>query len=60
MAFNTKKILCVAGTRPKAIRIVPIILALKNEPWAEVRALARADDDQAARLIAKKLREDLA
>lgn len=37
-----KKILCVVGTRPEAIKMAPVILALKNEPWAEVRVLATA------------------
>ena len=30
------------GTRPEAIKMAPVILALKNEPWAEVRVLATA------------------
>ncbi len=37
-----KKILNVVGTRPEAIKMAPVILALKNEPWAEVRVLATA------------------
>jgi UDP-N-acetylglucosamine 2-epimerase (non-hydrolysing) len=37
-----KKILCVVGTRPEAIKMAPVILALKKEPWAEVRVLATA------------------
>ena len=40
--MSKKKILCVVGTRPKAIKMAPMILALKNEPWAEVRVLATA------------------
>ena len=36
------KILCVVGTRPEAIKMAPVILGLKNEPWAEVRVLATA------------------
>jgi UDP-N-acetylglucosamine 2-epimerase (non-hydrolysing) len=39
---NRKKILCVVGTRPEAIKMAPVILALKKEPWAEVRILATA------------------
>lgn len=35
-----KKIICVVGTRPEAIKMAPVILALKNEPWAHVRVLA--------------------
>lgn len=37
-----KKILCVIGTRPEAIKMAPVILALRNEPWADVRVLATA------------------
>lgn len=36
------KILCVVGTRPEAIKMAPVILALKKEPWADVRVLATA------------------
>lgn len=36
------KIICVIGTRPEAIKMAPVILALKNESWAEVRVLATA------------------
>lgn len=36
------KCLCVVGTRPEAIKMAPVILALKNEPWANVRVLATA------------------
>ncbi|WP_020559656.1 non-hydrolyzing UDP-N-acetylglucosamine 2-epimerase [Thiofilum flexile] len=36
------KILCVIGTRPEAIKMAPIIMALKKEPWANVRVLATA------------------
>lgn len=40
--MKTKRILCVVGTRPEAIKMVPVIRALKAEPWAEVRILATA------------------
>lgn len=40
--MNKKKILTVVGTRPEAIKMAPVILALKNEPWADVRVLATA------------------
>lgn len=36
------KILCVVGTRPEAIKMAPVILALKEQPWANVRVLATA------------------
>lgn len=35
-------ILCVVGTRPEAIKMAPVIRALKNEDWANVRVLATA------------------
>lgn len=41
-----KKILCVVGTRPEAIKMAPVILALKATPWAEVRVLATAQHRQ--------------
>lgn len=44
--MNKKKILCVVGTRPEAIKMAPVILALKNESWAEVRVLATAQHRQ--------------
>ena len=37
-----RKVLCVMGTRPEAIKMAPVILALKKEPWANVRVLATA------------------
>lgn len=37
-----KKILCVIGTRPEAVKMAPIILALKKEDWVSVRVLATA------------------
>ncbi len=37
-----KRILCVVGTRPEAIKMAPVILALRREPWATVRVLATA------------------
>ena len=37
-----KKIICVVETRPEAIKMAPVIMALKAEPWAEVRVLATA------------------
>jgi len=36
------KIMCVVGTRPEAIKMAPVILALKAEPCADVRVLATA------------------
>ena len=37
-----KKILCVVGTRPEAIKMAPVIHRLRAEPWAQVRVLATA------------------
>jgi len=37
-----KRVLCVVGTRPEAIKMAPVIMALKAEPWADVRVLATA------------------
>lgn len=40
--MNKKKVLCVVGTRPEAIKMAPVILRLQTEAWAEVRVLATA------------------
>lgn len=40
------KIICTIGTRPEAIKMAPVILALKQKPWAEVRVLATAQHRQ--------------
>ena len=49
------KILCVVGTRPEAVKMAPVILAMKQEPWAQVRVLATAQHrhmlDQVLRLF---------
>ena len=50
-----KKALCVVGTRPEAIKMAPVIQALRREPWAQVRVLATAQHrhmlDQVLRLF---------
>ncbi len=38
----TAHILCVAGTRPEVIKMAPVILALQQMRWANVRMLATA------------------
>jgi len=40
--MSKKKIICVIGTRPEAIKMAPVILALKQQPLVEVRVLATA------------------
>lgn len=42
----SKKIICVVGTRPEAIKMAPLINALKNEPWVDCRVLATAQHRQ--------------
>ena len=37
-----RKIICVVGTRPEAIKMAPVILELKKQAWANVRVLATA------------------
>jgi len=44
--IHKKKILVVVGTRPEAIKMAPVILALREEPWAEVTVLATAQHRQ--------------
>jgi UDP-N-acetylglucosamine 2-epimerase (non-hydrolysing) len=41
-----KKVVCVVGTRPEAIKMAPVILVLRREPWAETRVLASAQHRQ--------------
>ncbi|MFK0682904.1 UDP-N-acetylglucosamine 2-epimerase (non-hydrolyzing) [Ochrobactrum sp. BD67] len=41
-----KKILCVVGTRPEAIKMAPVILGLRKEKWVDVRVLATAQHRQ--------------
>lgn len=37
-----KRILCMVGTRPEVIKMAPVILALRQEKWADVRVCATA------------------
>lgn len=37
-----RKVLCVVGTRPEAIKMAPVILSQKKEPWVKVIVLATA------------------
>jgi UDP-N-acetylglucosamine 2-epimerase (non-hydrolysing) len=36
----TRKILCIAGTRPEIIKLAPVIRALRATPWAETTVAA--------------------
>ena len=40
--MEKKRIFCIVGTRPEAIKMAPVILSLKQEPWADVVVLATA------------------
>lgn len=40
--MNKKHVLCVVGTRPEAIKMAPVILALQKQKWADVKVLATA------------------
>jgi len=40
--MKNKCVLCVVGTRPEAIKMAPVILALRKQEWAEVKVLATA------------------
>lgn len=37
-----RRIVVVVGTRPEAVKMAPVVHALRAEPWAEVRLLATA------------------
>jgi len=39
---DVKTIICIVGTRPEAIKMAPVILALRKQDWADVRVLATA------------------
>jgi len=41
-----RNILAVVGTRPEAIKMAPVILALREQPWANVTVLATAQHRQ--------------
>lgn len=41
-----KKILCIVGTRPEAIKMAPVIQALKKESWVNLHVLATAQHRQ--------------
>jgi UDP-N-acetylglucosamine 2-epimerase (non-hydrolysing) len=38
--MTTRRVVCVVGTRPEAIKMAPVILALRREPGFETRVLA--------------------
>jgi len=41
-----KRILVAVGTRPEAVKMAPVVHALKAQPWADVRVLATAQHRQ--------------
>jgi len=41
-----KRILIAIGTRPEAIKMAPVVLALRQQSWAEVRVMATAQHRQ--------------
>jgi len=44
--LNKAKIVCVVGTRPEAVKMAPVILALQRQPWAETCVLATGQHRQ--------------
>ena len=58
-----KEILCIVGTRPEAIKMAPVIKALQNVSFADVRILATAQHremlDQVFSIFSIKADEDL-
>lgn len=43
---SKKRILVAVGTRPEAVKMAPVVHALKAQPWADVRVLATAQHRQ--------------
>lgn len=41
-----RRVMVVIGTRPEAIKMAPVVLALRGEAWADVRVLATAQHRQ--------------
>lgn len=58
-----RKVLCVVGTRPEAIKMAPVVQALRQASWAETRLLATAQHrdllDQALSLFGMRADIDL-
>ena len=46
MTVAARRILVVVGTRPEAIKMAPVILALRAQPWVDLRVLATAQHRQ--------------
>ncbi|MGD9943368.1 MAG: non-hydrolyzing UDP-N-acetylglucosamine 2-epimerase [Burkholderiaceae bacterium] len=63
MGSSMRRILCVVGTRPEAIKMAPVVLALRKQPWADVRVLATAQHrellDQVLKIFAIRPDVDL-
>jgi len=58
-----KRILCVIGTRPEAIKMAPVVLSLKDCAWADVQVLVTAQHremlDQVMNVFGIKVDADL-
>src|SRR5688572_11423845 len=58
-----KRIISIVGTRPEAIKMAPVILALRKESWTEVHVLATAQHremlDQVLKLFQIRANYDL-
>lgn len=46
--MTPKTIACIIGTRPEAIKMAPVILALRQEPWARVVVVVTAQHRELA------------
>ena len=58
-----KKIMCIVGTRPEAIKMAPVIQALLQQPWVQLRVVVTAQHrhmlDQVFSLFGLKADVDL-
>ncbi len=64
VTFGEKsRVCCVVGTRPEAIKMAPVVMALRQRPWADVRVLATGQHrsllDQAMRSFGIEIDDDL-
>ncbi|QDV91299.1 UDP-N-acetylglucosamine 2-epimerase [Phycisphaerae bacterium RAS2] len=40
--LSKPRVLCVIGTRPEAVKLIPVVQALRADGWADVRVIATA------------------